>query len=58
MSGIGKRESLSETPGTSPVPGAPQFRGCALSILLCSLPSSLHNAAILEDEDLVGINHG
>lgn len=35
----------------------PQFRGPALFILPCSLPSSLHNAAILKDEDLVSVDH-
>lgn len=55
--GILKGKALSETPGISFSSG-PQFGGPAVFIQLCSLPSSLHDPAVLKDKDLVSINHG
>lgn len=39
------------------LPWGPHFRGPSLFIMLCPLPSSLHDAAILDDEDLVSTDH-
>lgn len=39
------------------LPWGPHLRGPSLFIMLCPLPSSLHNAAILDDEYLVSTDH-